>query len=220
VWTGFIWHRIRASGGLLWILLWTFGFYKRRETCSLFEGLLALQEGLCPIELVIIITCASSKALSKPLQSIYHLAEVHLFKKLMFSVPVLVFGSPWLHYASLNSGDSAVKQLEPKLICKYGKPHSYYLIMPTLRNKTKEGKGRQDKNEGKWRMTRIGGGNERKKLQFYIRTYTTWPISTDIIIRYINEYCYLPILAWFGMDSGAIPNKKKTPFLKSKLRYT
>jgi hypothetical protein len=52
VWTGFIWLRIRTSGGLLWTRSWTFGYRKRREISWRAEWLLACQGWLCSMELV------------------------------------------------------------------------------------------------------------------------------------------------------------------------
>jgi hypothetical protein len=51
VWTGFIWHRIRTSGILLWTWYWAFRFYKRHGMSWLAEWLLASQ-GLCFTELI------------------------------------------------------------------------------------------------------------------------------------------------------------------------
>jgi hypothetical protein len=53
MWTGFLWLWIGPSGGLLWTKQWTFVLHKRWEICRIAERLLAPQEGICSMELVI-----------------------------------------------------------------------------------------------------------------------------------------------------------------------
>ena len=52
-WTGSIWLIIGTGGRLLWIRGWTFGFHKIREISWIAEDVLASQEGLCSMELLI-----------------------------------------------------------------------------------------------------------------------------------------------------------------------
>jgi hypothetical protein len=47
-----IWLRIGTGGRLLWVRWWTFGFHKMRGISWLADDLLASQEGLCSMELV------------------------------------------------------------------------------------------------------------------------------------------------------------------------
>jgi hypothetical protein len=52
-WPGLIWLRKGTCGGLLWKRYWTSGFHKMRGISWPSEELLASQEGLCSMELVI-----------------------------------------------------------------------------------------------------------------------------------------------------------------------
>jgi hypothetical protein len=51
--TGLIWLRIGTSGGLLWTLLWTFGFHKFLGSSWVAIQLAAYQEGLGSVKLVL-----------------------------------------------------------------------------------------------------------------------------------------------------------------------
>jgi hypothetical protein len=49
VWTGFIWLRIRTSGGFLWTWYWTFGFHKVLGNSWVDERLATSQKGLSSV---------------------------------------------------------------------------------------------------------------------------------------------------------------------------
>jgi hypothetical protein len=49
---GFIWLRIRTSGGLSWVREWTLGFYKVLGVSWVVEVLLASNVTLCSVELI------------------------------------------------------------------------------------------------------------------------------------------------------------------------
>jgi hypothetical protein len=51
-WTGSMWLRTAIGHGLLWMLLWTFGFHKMWGVFWLAENLLASREGFFPVKLV------------------------------------------------------------------------------------------------------------------------------------------------------------------------
>jgi len=50
---GFMWHRKRTRSELFWTQQWAFIFQEIQVISSLDQELVALQEGLCHIELVI-----------------------------------------------------------------------------------------------------------------------------------------------------------------------
>ena len=57
---GYMWLRIRTSGGLLWTRRWTFGFHKMPRNAWLAEELLVSQEGLSYMESVSQLDSSSS----------------------------------------------------------------------------------------------------------------------------------------------------------------
>ena len=92
-WTGLMWLRKRAGGGLLWMWYWTFGFHKMQGIFWLSENRLACEEGLCSMESVTEIT-------SQTLHNRVFLDKL-IFAQLPRKFPIF-FGSWQLNFVLMN----------------------------------------------------------------------------------------------------------------------